>query len=106
MSRPSALPRGVRSLSQVVRSFESRVGSALEQVIGFTTSDMDARFEVIRSAESNMGNLVCDVLRAATRADMVVVNAGEGAGGGRGREVEGGRRAGMQGGRDGVGGRR
>lgn len=49
----------------------------LREVIGFSICDLDGRFEAVRTTETNLGNFVCDVIRVATEADVVIVNGGE-----------------------------
>jgi 2',3'-cyclic-nucleotide 2'-phosphodiesterase (5'-nucleotidase family) len=52
------------------------MGAKLDAVVGASAVDLDARFAVIRSRESNMGNLMADVLRAATASDIAIINSG------------------------------
>lgn len=34
----------------------------LERVLGHINSDLDGRFSLVRSAESNLGNFICDIV--------------------------------------------
>lgn len=47
-----------------------------QEVLGTFTVPLDGRFESVRRMESNLGNWVCDVVLAATGADLVILNSG------------------------------
>src|SRR5207237_10540115 len=57
-------------------SYEDRLGRELETVVGASTVDLDAVAVRIRAAESSLGNLVADAMRAGTNADAAIVNSG------------------------------
>ena len=38
--------------------------------------DLDGRFTSIRTSETNLGNFICDIMVAATNADLAVLNSG------------------------------
>lgn len=38
------------------------MSSKLEDVLGDFHVDLDGRFEVVRTQESNLGNFVCDIM--------------------------------------------
>lgn len=48
----------------------------MSEVLGTFNVELDGRFSQIRTAETNLGNWVCDVLLAATGADLVILNSG------------------------------
>jgi len=48
----------------------------MSEVLGTFTVELDGRFSQIRTGETNLGNWVCDVLLAATGADLVILNSG------------------------------
>lgn len=52
------------------------MSSRLDDVLGTFSVPLDGRFEALRSGECNLGNWVCDVILAATGADLVVINSG------------------------------
>jgi len=54
----------------------SKVGSAMDKVIGETAVDLDCRFASIRTKETNIGNFVADVMRAGLKADIAMINSG------------------------------
>ena len=37
---------------------------------------LEGRFEHIRTRETNLGDLICDIMRDATKADCVILNSG------------------------------
>ena len=63
-------------LPQIVSGFMGKMTERMSEVIGYTLTDLDGRFEVVRTAESNLGNLVCDLIRKATGTDVVIINGG------------------------------
>lgn len=54
----------------------AKVGAAMDVVIGETAIDLDARFQSIRTKETNIGNFVTDVMRHQLHADLAVLNSG------------------------------
>lgn len=48
----------------------------MDEVLGIFAVPLDGRFEKIRTSETNLGNWVCDVVLAATGADLVILNSG------------------------------
>ena len=63
-------------LMQTVDRFVASLGSKMDGFLVDNGTDLDGRFEVVRSQESNLGNFVCDVLRLASGADVVLLNSG------------------------------
>jgi 2',3'-cyclic-nucleotide 2'-phosphodiesterase (5'-nucleotidase family) len=61
--------------ARVAASYESRLGSELDTVVGTSTVDLDAtgRRQI---EETALSNLVADALRADVAADVAVANAG------------------------------
>jgi 5'-nucleotidase len=70
----SAIPDDPET-AQTVASYESRLSRALDEVVGTSTVPLDAtgRREV---AESNLGNLFADALRADAGAEIGLTNSG------------------------------
>lgn len=52
------------------------VGAGLDQPLAVLDTPLDSRQEVTRGAESSLGDVVADALRAATGAHMALVNGG------------------------------
>ncbi len=60
----------------VVKSYEDRLGVELNTVVATTRVPLDADTVRMRAAETNLGDLVADVMRAEVKADIAIVNAG------------------------------
>lgn len=52
------------------------LGDKMNVVLGDSLVPLDGRFTTVRTSESNLCNLLCDVFRAACSADVVIVNSG------------------------------
>lgn len=61
---------------RVTADYEAKLGKELEVVVGATTTPLNAVAESVRSAESNLGNLIADAMRVEVGADLTIVNAG------------------------------
>ena len=48
----------------------------IEESLGKLGCDLDGRFSSVRTAETNLGNLLCDVMLASLQADCALLNAG------------------------------
>ena len=59
-----------------VNSFLSLLGSEMEKVIGFTNVPLEARFQKVRTQETNLGNFVADAMRRGTATDIAILNSG------------------------------
>jgi 5'-nucleotidase len=64
------------AMAALVARYEARLGQALDVRIGETRVPLDARNAALRTGETNVGNLVTDVMRTRLRADVAVVNGG------------------------------
>jgi len=54
----------------------NRLGKELEQVIARTTVPLEGERDLVRSQETNLGNLVTDAMRALSGAEIAFANAG------------------------------
>ncbi|XP_073972229.1 5'-nucleotidase isoform X2 [Rhodnius prolixus] len=63
-------------LSEELEKYTVLMEGKLDEVLGEFTVELDGRFESIRKNETNLGNWVCDVVLAATGADLVILNSG------------------------------
>ncbi|XP_071053537.1 mannosylglucosyl-3-phosphoglycerate phosphatase isoform X2 [Onthophagus taurus] len=63
-------------LNEKLEKYTSMVEGKMDEILGCFTVPLDGRFSAIRTGESNLGNWVCDVVLAATGADLVVLNSG------------------------------
>ncbi|KAJ3649295.1 hypothetical protein Zmor_021046 [Zophobas morio] len=63
-------------LKEKLDKYTSIVEGKMHEVLGCFSVPLDGRFTSIRTSESNLGNWVCDVVLAATGADLVILNSG------------------------------
>ncbi|XP_037787180.1 mannosylglucosyl-3-phosphoglycerate phosphatase-like isoform X2 [Penaeus monodon] len=63
-------------LKEALSEFEAVVGEKMEEPLGTFSVDLDGRFSSIRTSETNLGNFVCDIMMAATNADVAILNSG------------------------------
>ncbi len=52
------------------------ISGKMKEVLGTFSVPLEGRFCKIRTEETNLGNWICDILLAATGADLVIVNSG------------------------------
>jgi 5'-nucleotidase len=71
----SALPDDPKTAA-VVKAYEDRLGKELEIVVGSSAVPLDGDEVHVRTGETNLGNLVADIIRAHVGADVAIVNAG------------------------------
>lgn len=60
----------------VVKQYEDQLSKELDVVVGITSTPLDAVSEHVRAGESNLGDLITDAMRAATKSDVAFLNAG------------------------------
>ncbi|MBL9131746.1 MAG: nucleoside hydrolase [Verrucomicrobiaceae bacterium] len=60
----------------VARDFEDQLGHHLDVEVGRTRTPLDAVAENLRSRECNLGNLLADAMKADTKAEITILNAG------------------------------
>lgn len=60
----------------LVDQFQAKLDESLNVEIGTTEGALDSRRNVVRGEESAMGNLIADALKAATGADVTIINGG------------------------------
>ena len=60
----------------LVRRLEDDLSQRLDVPIGRIEAPLDSRIAAVRAREASFGNLVADALRAATGADIAVMNGG------------------------------
>ena len=64
------------AMAALVARYAERLGRSLDVRIGETREPLDARTAALRTGESNIGNLVADVMRARLGADVAIMNGG------------------------------
>lgn len=50
--------------------------SKLDKKVAFSEVELDARVEVVRAKESNLGNFIADVMKFEYNADCAILNGG------------------------------
>lgn len=63
-------------LAAELQKYTATIESKMVQVLGNFSVELDGRFSQIRTAETNLGDWVCDVILSATGADVVIINSG------------------------------
>lgn len=63
-------------VAALVKHYEDLTTAQLDVRVGETTLPLDTRNEVVRTQESAVGDLIADLMRAALKADVALVNGG------------------------------
>lgn len=63
-------------VQQIIAEYAEKLDEKLQKVIAHTEVYLDGRRETVRTKESNLGNLVADIYREYTGADIAAVNGG------------------------------
>jgi 2',3'-cyclic-nucleotide 2'-phosphodiesterase (5'-nucleotidase family) len=71
--KPSA-GLGDKRVQQIVAQYTRQVNARLDKIVGESEVDLDG--EQVRCQETNLGDLVTDIMRATARADAAVINGG------------------------------
>jgi 2',3'-cyclic-nucleotide 2'-phosphodiesterase (5'-nucleotidase family) len=71
----SAIPDDPRT-AEVIRSYESRLSSELDAVVGIARVPLDGITSHVRTSETNLGNVVADAMRAEAGSDITILNSG------------------------------
>ena len=50
--------------------------TGMKEVIGEIDCELEGRFAKLRTGETNLGNLITDIMKRATRADVALLNSG------------------------------
>ncbi|MGC2063944.1 MAG: 5'-nucleotidase C-terminal domain-containing protein [Thermodesulfovibrionales bacterium] len=62
------------AVSRLVGKYSERVNSLLDEQVGQALTDLDG--ENVRSRETNLGDLVADIMRQAAQADAAIIGGG------------------------------
>ncbi len=65
-----------KATEEIVRQSAEQLKAKMAHPVGYTLVDIDARFSIIRTRESNSGNWIADLMKHATCADCAILNAG------------------------------
>ena len=71
----SSIPED-EEVKAIVQEYEKLVGDKMDEVLGHILVDLDGRFRIIRTQESNLGNFIADIMLKSAEADVAMVNAG------------------------------
>ena len=63
-----------KTVAELVSKYNKKIDSLLGEVIGEALVDLDG--EHVRTRETNLGDLIADVIRSASKADAAVINGG------------------------------
>ena len=63
-------------MKELNQEYIDNLEGCLSREIGSIGTDLDGRFATVRAMESNLGNLVADIMVANTNADCAIVNGG------------------------------
>jgi 2',3'-cyclic-nucleotide 2'-phosphodiesterase (5'-nucleotidase family) len=64
------------AMAALVSGYQTRLGEALNVRLGESRVPLDARNAALRTSETNVGNLITDVMRSRLQADVAVMNGG------------------------------
>lgn len=64
------------AVSKKVDEIKEQQEKILDKVIGVTTNTLDGSYENVRTKETNLGNLISDILLDKTKADISLFNGG------------------------------
>jgi 2',3'-cyclic-nucleotide 2'-phosphodiesterase (5'-nucleotidase family) len=71
----STIPDDPRTAA-VIASYETRLSTALQTVVGVSRVPLDADSRHLRSSETNLGDFVADAIHADAGTDIAVINSG------------------------------
>ena len=63
-------------VAKIVDRYLEKLKTGLQEVIGHTDCALEGRFTQLRTRECNLGNLITDIMKKATRADVALLNSG------------------------------
>lgn len=65
-----------KELQDQLDVYSKMIDSKMTEVLGNISVELEGRFSVIRTSETNLGNWICDIILSATGADVVMINSG------------------------------
>ncbi len=75
ISLETLLPENAAMVARVAE-LSAQVSDEMDRVVGRAAVALDGRREIIRRTESNLGNLVADLARVSSGAQLVLLNSG------------------------------
>ncbi|KAL6074461.1 Snake venom 5'-nucleotidase, variant 2 [Balamuthia mandrillaris] len=64
------------NMKQILSCFQEMMNTKLNKVIGRTSVMLDARNAFVRTGETNLGSMICDIMRTTMGADVALLNSG------------------------------
>ena len=61
---------------KLVDEYQKKLDESLNVALGTTEAPLDSRRNVVRSEEAAIGDLICDAMRGATKADICIIGGG------------------------------
>jgi len=71
----SSIPED-KEVTAIVEEYTKLMGEKMDRVLGHIDVDLDGRFSVIRTQESNLGNFITDIMLRSVEADVAILNSG------------------------------
>ena len=63
-----------KAVAAIVAKYQKQVDTLMDETVGWVADDLDGAH--VRLRETNLGNLVADILRKTTGADVAIINGG------------------------------
>ncbi len=64
------------AVAALVAGYLQRLGEKMNEPVGTAAADLEGGKDAVRTGETNLGNLVADVMREASGADVALINGG------------------------------
>jgi 5'-nucleotidase / UDP-sugar diphosphatase len=74
--QPTLGARPNAKLLAKIKTYTDAFGQELSQQLATTDTSLDSREEVVRAAESSMGDVIAEALRHSSGADIAIINGG------------------------------
>jgi len=71
----SSIPED-KEVASIVEEYTKLMGEKMDRVLGNIGVDLDGRFSIIRTQESNLGNFLTDIMLRSEEADVAILNSG------------------------------
>ena len=65
-----------KALKEELEKYSDVIEGKMDGLLGHISCDLDGRFASIRTNETNLGNLICDIMLASTHSDLAILNSG------------------------------
>ncbi|XP_077862649.1 uncharacterized protein LOC144344643, partial [Saccoglossus kowalevskii] len=65
-----------KEVKDIVEEFHEIVAREMEGTLGYIEVDLDGRFSMVRTGETNLGNFITDIMLSATAAEIALLNSG------------------------------